>query len=309
MHETSPLWKQILAEPNHRKEVKATINGNEYGESRIINASVSGKLFDAPGIGNASARTLKLDVMPPELPFGAIPPMSEIRCFVRLVSADGQRVSEYIPKGVFYADTVMRDSDTGMVSIDAFDAMMKMDLPFERRLCTITYDDGFGGIQKFERDIGNPMPTVENPAHDGAVFIGWNPAPENIVTRNVLHTARWSVEGASVPVTPEAPREVSLTNWGGVSWPRPANRVMREIADRIGVALDPRTTIPPYEMEEKALKMSMRTVAKYIAAMCAGNWTITDEGRLYLVPLAMSVQVLADENGTPLLFGEALLRV
>ena len=97
--------------------------------------------------------------------------------------------------------------------------------------------------------------------------------------------------------------------WGNEGWPRLANNVMREIADRIGAPLDPRTSIPGYEIEDRALKMSMRDVARYIAAMCGGNWRITDEGFLYLVPIAMSARILADENGVPLLFGEALLGV
>ena len=191
MHDTSALWKQILSEPDHRKEVKVTINGNEYGENRIVGVSVSGGLFDAPGVGNAVARTLELNVMPLEAPFGLIPPMSEIRCFVRLVSADGQRVSEYIQKGVFYADTMTRDSDTGMASVTAFDAIMRMDQLFGKTACTVTYDDGFGNIQKFECDIGDAVPTVETPSRDDLDFIGWNPVPEGVVVRDTLFLAQW----------------------------------------------------------------------------------------------------------------------
>lgn len=191
MHDTSALWKQILSEPDHRKEVKVTINGNEYGENRIVGVSVSGGLFDAPGVGNAVARTLELNIMPLEAPFGLIPPMSEIRCFVRLVSADGQRVSEYIQKGVFYADTVTRDSDTGMASVTAFDAIMRMNQLFGKTACTVTYDDGFGNIQKFECDIGDAVPTVETPSRDDLDFIGWNPVPEGVVVRDTLFLAQW----------------------------------------------------------------------------------------------------------------------
>lgn len=92
-------------------------------------------------------------------------------------------------------------------------------------------------------------------------------------------------------------------------WPVSAEAIMQEISDRIGAPLDPRTAIPPNNVDDNALSMTMRQVAGYIAAMMGGVWTITDEGYLYLVPIGMAAQVLADENGVPLLFGEELLSV
>lgn len=93
------------------------------------------------------------------------------------------------------------------------------------------------------------------------------------------------------------------------SWPRTARDIMEEIAARIGAPLDPRTVIGPDDIEDAALGMTMREIAGYIAAQNGGNWTITDESYLYLVPLGMAARVLADENGVPILFGEAMLLV
>lgn len=94
-------------------------------------------------------------------------------------------------------------------------------------------------------------------------------------------------------------------------WPRTARSVMEEIAARIGAPIDPRTVIPPDDIEDTALAMTMRQVAGYIAAINAGNWIITDEGYLYLVPIGMAAQVLADESGAVITFGagEAMLLV
>lgn len=93
------------------------------------------------------------------------------------------------------------------------------------------------------------------------------------------------------------------------AWPRSARDVMSEISTRIGAPLDPRTSIGADGIEDSALGMTMREIAGYIAAMNGGNWTVTDDGYLYLAPLGMAAQILADENGVPLLFGEAALLV
>ena len=92
-------------------------------------------------------------------------------------------------------------------------------------------------------------------------------------------------------------------------WPRSARSVISEIAERIGAPLDPRTVIGGDDIEDTALRMTMRQVAGYVAAMNGGNWIITDGGYLYLAPIGMAGQVLADTDGVPLLFGEALLSV
>ena len=199
MHETSPLWKQILSEEDHRKEIRVKINGTEYGLDRIIRVSVVGRLFNTPGVGNAFSRTLELGVMP----YGKIPPLSEIRLFVRLVSADGQRVSEYIPKGVFYADTVTYDSVTGAAKITGYDAIMKMELSFGvpissdgdsdlNRACDIVFQDGIGGTRKFTRRVGDVMPTPAIPTRTGYTFTAWSPPLPGTVTGDATYTAQWT---------------------------------------------------------------------------------------------------------------------
>ena len=196
MHDISVLWHDIFAEPNHRKEVMVKVNGVEYHESRILYPapSIVGKLFDAPGVGNCRARTLTLNLMPYDGPSGRIPPMSEIRLFVRLKSADGQCVSEYIQKGVFYVDEVSRERVTGATRITAFDAMMKMERQFGNAVVRVVFNDGFGGIQRYRRNVGDPMPTSDSPAHEGERFLAWypNPADTPTLARDMLFTARWA---------------------------------------------------------------------------------------------------------------------
>ena len=196
MHDTSELWNQILAEPEHRKEIKVTINGVEYlpEDDRLIRASISGRLFNAPSVGGAVSRTLELEIVPWDGARGKIPPMSEIKLFARLVSADGTYKSDYIPKGVFYSDTAKRDRDTGAVTISALDAMLKMERPLGAGDCRVTFYDGFGGYQHFKCAIGGAMPTPAAPSRTGERFIEWRPNPSAtpIVVRDMLFTAQWA---------------------------------------------------------------------------------------------------------------------
>ena len=140
-----------------------------------------------------------------------------------------------------------------------------------------------------------------------ATVTGYSVSPSgSLATSDSAVTVSYMEDG----VTATATVEITVTvKPFPASWPRTARDIMLEIADRIGAPLDPRTVLGADEIEDTALKMSMREVAGYIAAMNGGNWTITDDGYLYLVPLSMAARVLGDENGVPILFGEALLLV
>lgn len=71
------------------------------------------------------------------------------------------------------------------------------------------------------------------------------------------------------------------------TWPRRQIDVVQEIAYRIGVGIDPRTAIrtgPDYIVTQPTGK-SMKDVLGYIGACHGGNWIITEENLLRLVPL------------------------
>ena len=72
-----------------------------------------------------------------------------------------------------------------------------------------------------------------------------------------------------------------------IGWPKTMDTCVREIAARIGVEIDPRTVIKttaPYQVPYPN-KMSMMQVLGYIGACHGGNWIITPENKLRLVPL------------------------
>lgn len=71
-------------------------------------------------------------------------------------------------------------------------------------------------------------------------------------------------------------------------WPRSMSEVVDEIASRIGVSVDSRTVINQSYAVEYPNDYTMREVMGFIAAAHGGNWTITDERKLRLIPLAGS---------------------
>lgn len=67
-------------------------------------------------------------------------------------------------------------------------------------------------------------------------------------------------------------------------WPRVCTSVVADICQRIGLTLDPRTALKEYEVGFPG-ELTMRSILGEIAAMHMGNWTVTNAGMLYLVPL------------------------
>lgn len=89
-------------------------------------------------------------------------------------------------------------------------------------------------------------------------------------------------------------------------WPRTMATVVSEICARMGVTLDSRTALKSYTVDYPN-DLTMREVLGYIAAAHGGNWIITAEGKLLLVPLFSSMPeetfFLVDEDGDRITFG------
>lgn len=141
MYQTSDLYKSLLADSRHYKEVKLEIAGVEYTENNIISAEIPPTaIYETFGIGNCVAREFDVEV----LPVGAIPRQAQIKVFVRLVS--GEESSEWIPQGVFFISTREENKVTGSLTITAFDAMLKA----EETWLTSDYD--YDDWPKSQRD-------------------------------------------------------------------------------------------------------------------------------------------------------------
>lgn len=122
MQSVSLLYRQLLA-ANAPKEVQAIIAGTVYGQDKIVSANSKAALMDkAATIGNCVAKELTIVLRNP----GEIPRMAQIQMRFRL--NNGTQQSEWLPKGTFFIDT--RDEGNGVLSIDAFDPMLKCDQSF-----------------------------------------------------------------------------------------------------------------------------------------------------------------------------------
>lgn len=94
------------------------------------------------------------------------------------------------------------------------------------------------------------------------------------------------------------------------TWPMPAATAVADIAARMGVAVDSRTVLDAafpvqYPVDDEG-DMTMREELSRVAVANAGNWIITDEGKLLLVGLnsmPAETNYLITETGSAITFG------
>lgn len=194
---TSQFWKDLLRKNGTTREYSFEINGVFRGSEAEISHSVERNLFDDFGIGNAINSVLTLQIIAEDIPKGAT-----IKRKVRLVN--GSDVSEWIPKGTFFASRRAKGGDVW--EITAYDSMCKAEQVY--------------------------LPEVDT----------------------------------------------------GV-WPRSMSVVVAEIAERMGVSVDPRTEINSSYTLQYPAEYTMRQVLGEIAAAHGGNWIVTDDNQLLLLSL------------------------
>lgn len=119
MQTTSALYQRLWRDPRHRKEMRVSIAGTDYGQEQILSLETSGGVFSEPDIGGCASRQIDLTLRNP----GTIPRSAEMRVFVRLTL--GNETSEWIPKGVFFISTRHLDKRTGFLDLHGFDAMRR----------------------------------------------------------------------------------------------------------------------------------------------------------------------------------------
>ena len=98
-----------------------------------------------------------------------------------------------------------------------------------------------------------------------------------------------------------------------LEFPMTMRRAAEVIAQTMGTSLDPRCAFNDSYTVDYPADLAMRDVLGYIAVSHAGNWTVTAEGKLLLVPLFGSMPeetfYLVTERGAPIQFGEVAIHV
>lgn len=101
--------------------------------------------------------------------------------------------------------------------------------------------------------------------------------------------------------------EVVWTPDQSLEFPLSMPAAAEEFARILGVELDPRTVLNAnYTIDYPANNYTIRNELCFIAAAHGGNWIITDENKLYLVPLLSApaeTNYLVEEYGDAITFG------
>ena len=92
-----------------------------------------------------------------------------------------------------------------------------------------------------------------------------------------------------------------------LEFPMTMVQAVNVIAQLMGVTLDPRTVLnQSYTIDYPANDYTLRDVLRFIAVANAGNWIITDEGKLRLVSfgeIPAETNYLVEEGGDAITFG------
>ena len=137
MNSTSTLYKSIFS-GIHRFEVKVNISGTDYGMDVLTSLNSRLRAFGtgSPHLGLAPSGELALSLY---VESGAVPRMATIRPYFRVVN--DIRQSEWIAKGVYFVDTREADTTTGLLTLRAYDAMLKGEVKYPSTTHAWPYSD------------------------------------------------------------------------------------------------------------------------------------------------------------------------
>ena len=138
---------------------------------------------------------------------------------------------------------------------------------------------------------------------NGSQAAEWLPKGVFFTNRRSEEDGQWTVEAF------DAMRKAERvwTPDQSLRFPMTAPDAVAEIARIMQVQVDPRTQLnPAYTIDYPANDYTLRDELRFIAAAHAGNWVVTGEGKLLLVPLlSMPPETfyLVTEYGEPITFG------
>lgn len=128
MQNVSDLYKSIVS-GDYWTEVAVIVDGETYGEDKLISMETSGALFSGtPSVGGCVAGTITIEMLKPSTEFSR---MAKIVPMVRVCNASEQ--SEWLRKGVFYIDTRQENQQEygdNTITITGYDAIMLLEAEY-----------------------------------------------------------------------------------------------------------------------------------------------------------------------------------
>lgn len=131
----------------------------------------------------------------------------------------------------------------------------------------------------------------------------WLPKGVFFTSRRAEDDGYWTIEAF------DAMRKADVVWYPdqSIEFPLSMPDAVEEFSRIMGVQLDPRTQLNEnYSIDYPANDYTIREELQYIAAAHGGNWIITDQGKLLLVPIMSAppeTNYLIDEHGNYILIG------
>ena len=124
MQSVTALWDSLF-NANHRTEYRYDINGlSYYTEDRKGDPIITKPLIDKPAIGHVCTGSTQITVYPK----ADIPKAALVNVYCRLVSPDGETVSEWLPQGKYY---VSSRSGVNPVKLTCKDYMIRAGVTYQ----------------------------------------------------------------------------------------------------------------------------------------------------------------------------------
>lgn len=131
----------------------------------------------------------------------------------------------------------------------------------------------------------------------------WLPKGVFFTNKRTYEDGMWTIEAYDVMRKAEAIWDPDPI----LKFPMSMPDVAKLFAQYMSAEIDPRTKLnSAYTVQKPDYGISIRQVFQYIAAAHGGNWIVTDEGKLLLVPLLSippETNYLIEERGDAVTFG------
>ena len=304
-----------------------------YGETIINSIRTTRRVFSnsKPEVGCCPSGEIYVEMHRPR---GNIERMGTLIPYIRLVSNEDGRYTEWLRKGVYFIDTrdnTHNDDDLDIISIHGYDAMMKSEVPYGSFYTEIDFtltntsetpDTVLGDWTK-SNGVYSATFRDNRIQNNKTISIVYSDDDSKVFGQTVSSTQlAGGVRFESRTMPPENFfGKVVLHEANTISFPARDIDVVRDIASKMQVHLDMRSDETHKSVVEYINKgyiiqypaeYTMRETLSFIAAMYAGNWIINDAGDLQFIgiyDLPEETNLLTNELGRRITFGNEKTRI